>query len=269
MKTLSAYVLGFIMTLAMVGTVYHAANNNTESTAVCLTVFVASAVFMPQGKATGVLGFNNKSYFNGTDKPYTRAELALIEYLMENGKGQTQVDAASGKLKLETYAKGFRFKIPNNFTGRAELLNAASVALQGAIPEEFNLGQLPDGFNIAVSHVRASFVADASVTVAQGAVNLVNQPNSWPAALRNGQLVFSQASSIKQYFDVAACGSAAASQGKYAEEDGLELQAPFILEENKATKFELITASGQSFGAPVGGNYLELFLYGAFVRLRA
>lgn len=269
MKNVKSILLGLVMLIAFVAGSKAVADENFERSSVCFIVLIAAMTAIPSSKSMGALGFMNKSYFQASDAPYSRAEVALIAHLITKGKAQSQNDFKDGNLKLETYARAFRFVIPNAFSGRRELLNAGSVFIQGAIPEEFNLGQLPDGYNIAVTHIRTGFVADAVVTTGQAAIALACQPNGYPAALRNGQLIFSQAGAIKSFVDVVLTGTMAASFGSVGEDDGLELQAPFILEENKATKFELYGASGQSFASPAGANILEVILYGAMVRLRS
>lgn len=269
MKKLNSILLGLVLTAAFFVGCQAAAEENFEKSSVAFIVVVMAMTLLPSSKQLGSLGFMNKSYFQAQDQPFSRAEIALISHLVSKGKAQSQEDFRNGNLKLETYARAFRFVIPGAFSGRRELLNAASAFIQGAIPEEFNLGQLPDGYNIAVTHVRTGFVADAVVTTGQAAIALASQPNGYPAALRNGQLIFSQAGAIKAFVDVVLTGTMAASFGSIGENDGLELQAPFILEENKATKFELYGSSGQAFASPAGGNILEVILYGAMVRLRA
>ncbi len=270
MKNINSILLGLVVLTAFVVACLSVSVGNFEVSSIAFIVVMAAMTFIPSsGKKHTSLGFMNKSYFNAQDEPYSRAEIALVNYLVRSGKAQSQADFSSGKLKLETYARAFRFVIPNAFSGRRELLNAASVFIQGAIPEEFNLGQLPDGYNIAVTHVRTGFVADAVVTTGQAAIALASQPNGYPAALRNGQLIFSQAGAIKTFVDVVLTGTMAAGFGSIGENDGLELQAPFILEENKATKFELYGSSGLAFASPAGANILEVILYGAMVRLRA
>jgi len=261
----------------MVGSLYMGAvaayNGQDQTAAKCWVVTIVSLA-VPSYASNVTLqntsfGFLNKTYFVKTDDPYTRAELALLNFLIDNGKKQTVEDLMNGDLKLETYERAFRFLVPAAASGRRELLNQGSVYLKGAIPDEWNQGALPDGYNIAVTHVRTGFVADAVVTTPQAGIAYGSQPNAWPAALRNGQLLFSQAGALKSFFDVIGTGTMAAGFGSIGENDGLELQAPFILEENKATKFELYGATGQSFASPAGGNLLELILFGAMVRARA
>lgn len=215
------------------------------------------------------LCFINKSFFGRNDDPWSRTEIALLQHLAVNGKGQTKLDAAEGKLKLRTYVRSFIFEITDAFTGTVDLLTANSEFLEGSIPEEWHGGKLPEGYNVAISHVGLGFVADGAVTVPRGAIALATLPNAFPAALRNGRLRFYQAGQVKQEIEPKFCGPQAASFGKAVEDDGLELQAPMILEEVKATRIELVTSQGQAFASPAGGNFLEVKLYGVATSLRA
>lgn len=271
MKTIKIFALITLMFSALVAGVVNDHNGHKNEAKICYAIAVA-AIVAPALMAPRIaesLGFFNKPYLRVEDDPYTRSELALIQFLGTNAKAQSQLDAGSGRTKFETYARAFRFVIPAAFNGRRELLNAASAFIQGAIPEEWNLGQLPLGYNVAVSHIRTGFVADAVVTTGQAGIAYTSQPNTWPSALRNGQLIFSQAGAIKAFVDVVHTGTMAAGFGSIGENDGLELQSPFILEENKATKFELYGSSGQAFASPAGGNLLELIMFGAMARPRA
>lgn len=215
------------------------------------------------------LCFLNKSFFRMNEDPWTRAEVALMNHLAANGKGQTKADAAQGKLKVRTYTRSFIFEIADAFTGSVDLLTANSEFLEGSIPEEWHNGKLPDGFNIAVTHIGIGFVADGVVASPRAAIALATLPNAWPAALRNGRIKFHQGGVVKEQIEPKFCGPQAASFGRAVEDDGLELQAPMILEEAKATRIELVTAAGQAFASPAGGNFLEIKIFGAFTSLRA
>lgn len=215
------------------------------------------------------LCFLNKSFFNRNEDPWTRSEIALLQHLANNGKGQTKEDAANGKIKIRTYTRSFIFEITDAFTGTVDLLTANSEFLEGAIPEEWHGGRLPEGYNVAISHVGIGFVADGAVATPRAAIALATLPNAWPAALRNGRIRFYQAGVVKQEIEPKFCGPQAASFGRAVEDDGLELQAPMVLEESKATRIELVTAAGQAFASPAGGNYLEIKLFGAACSLRA
>lgn len=215
------------------------------------------------------LCFLNKSFFSRNDDPYTRAEIALMQHLAMNAKGQTQADAAAGKLRMRTYVRSFIFEIADAFTGTVDLFTANSEFLEGAIPEEWHGGRLPEGFNVAISHIGLGFVADGAVATPRAAIALATLPNAWPAALRNGRMRVYQAGVVKLEVEPKFCGPQAASTGRGVEDDGLELQAPVILEEQKATKIELVTANAQAFASPAGGNFLEVKLYGVAVQHRA
>lgn len=210
-----------------------------------------------------------KVFFPEGSNPVTRAELALIADLAANGKGQTQEDAKNGNLKIETYTSTFRFKVPNNQAGKVVLFDPSYGFAEGEIPEEWDRGQLAAGVNIAVSHIRTGFVADAAATRPANAVAYANLVNGWVAALRNGRYAFSQSNGNPVYVHVDKTGPQAASFQSSTEDDGIEFHSPIIFREQKTTRFELFIPAGQSFGAPAGGNYLELSMFGVWVRPRA
>lgn len=260
-------ILAFSLSVGIVAD----ANGHKEKAQMCYAVaFTTLAIPAVQTMRFGLtLGYINKTFFQSNDQPYSRAELALMQHLARHGKGQTQADAAAGKLKLRSYMRTFRFEIADAFSGNKELLNAATLYVDGVIPEEWNNGKLPAGWNIAISHIGVGFVADGAVTTPVAAIALASVVNSWPAILRNGKLRFSQANNVKEEVDAAFCGTLATSTGKFGEDDALELQAPFILEEEKSTKFELLGAGAQAFASPAGGNFLEIRLFGSVSLPRA
>lgn len=206
-----------------------------------------------------------KVYFNENDQPMTRAELSTYEYLQREGKVQTISDLKMGKLRIAPFASALRFVVPNG-TGRMALLTPSSVAVKGAIPEEFNRSQLPDGTVIAIEKILIGFVAhETGGKKAQELVTYGNNPNSWPAALRNGEMIWSQNNDVKLSICLAACG-AKVSYGN-VEEDSFELQSPLVIGEGKQTKIELETADGQSFTGE-GTNALEIQLFGSILKQR-
>jgi hypothetical protein len=206
-----------------------------------------------------------KTYFGEGQQPLTRAELALTEDLKVNGKGQTQADAAAGKLKFESYNSSFRFVIPNNQAGKVVLFDQTKVFTEGAIPEEWDKGVLQPGVNVAVSHIRSGFVADAVNNVGQAGVAYASQPNAWPAALRNGRYVFFQSGANPRYVQPLFTGTMAASYLPIGEGDAYELQLPMIFREQKITRIELWIPAAQQFGAPAGANLLESTLIGSWI----
>src|SRR5690242_9119537 len=109
-------------------------------------------------------------FFYGQGDPLTRAELALTDYIVENGKDQTKQDAKNGKLKYDSYQACFRFVVPNNQAGKVVLFDQTKQFTEGAIPEEWDKGQLQEGTNIAVDHMSVGFVADAVNNVGQAGV---------------------------------------------------------------------------------------------------
>jgi hypothetical protein len=220
-------------------------------------------------KQVTTLGFVSKSYFtdNPMDRPLTRAEKALWDYLSGNdSKKETVRLLQNGELKIETYAESLMFTIPISTGGRRDLLNASSNYFEGRIPQEWHQGSLPVGFNIAVSHVRLGYATDAVATVPEDDVDYVTQPNSWPAALRNSLIIISQNGAVVQQFRSKFAGTQAASTNRSVEGDGLEFQRPFILEEQKGTKIEIYSPQGVTFPSTPAGLFLEIALYGAAVR---
>lgn len=274
MKNILFSGLFAILSLVAIGAGVANDSNGNHDVAVRCYVAAFAAVAIPavagaKFQRMQELCFLNKSFFNRNEDPWTRSEVALLQHLAINGKGQTKQDASEGKIKIRTYTRSFIFEIADNFTGSVDLLTANSEFLEGAIPEEWHGGRLPEGFNVAISHIGIGFVADAAVVTPRAAIALATLPNAWVAALRNGRIKFYQAGVVRQEIEPKFCGPQAASFGRAVEDDGLELQAPMILEESKATRIELVTAAGQSFGAPVGGNFLEIKLFGAACSLRA
>lgn len=208
-------------------------------------------------------------FFLGQGDPLTRAELALTEYLIANGKDQTQSDAKNGKLKLDSYQASFRFVIPNAQAGKVVLFDQTKQFTEGAIPEEWDKGQLQEGTNISVDHMNVGFVADASNTTGQSGVAYATQPNGWPAALRNARFAFIQANGQPFFVQARALGTQAASFAPAIEGDGYELQAPVIFREKAVLRIELWIPAGQSFGSPAGANLLELNMTGAWMHPRS
>lgn len=259
--------------VAIASGIVHDTQGNHDAAVRCYVASFASVAIVAVSRAKfqrmQELCFLNKSFFGKNDDPYTRAEIALIQHLALNGKGQTQSDAANGKLKMRTYTRSFIFEIADAFTGNLDLFTANSDYLEGSIPEEWHGGRLPEGFNVAITHIGLGFVADGAVASPRAAIALATLPNAWPAALRNGRLRVYQGGGVKLEIEPKFCGPQAASTGRAVEDDGLELQAPVILEEMKATRIELVTASGQAFASPAGGNYLEVKMYGVAVQHRA
>lgn len=274
MKNILFSGLFAILSLVFIaGGIANDSNGNSEAAQRCYVASFASVaiIAIKHAKFQNMqeLCFLNKSFFNKNDDPWSRAEIALMAHLAVSGKGETQKNASEGKLKIRTYTRSFIFEIADAFTGTVDLLTANSEFLEGSIPEEWHGGRLPEGFNVAVTHIGIGFVADGVVTTPRAAIALATLPNAFPAALRNGRIRFYQGGVIKQEVEPKFCGPQAASTGRAVEDDGLELQAPMILEETKATRIELVTASGQAFASPLGGNFLEIKVYGAYVSLRA
>lgn len=216
--------------------------------------------------ATQVFGLQ-KYYFSEMDSnPLSRAEKELWSFLMQNAKEQTKADLKKGALKIEKYARSLRVTIPVSSTGRRQLINAQTVYTQGAIPQEWHQGKLPEGCNIAVSHIGLGFASDAAITVPYGDVDYGTVVNSWPAGLRNSELIFSQNGMRKGgALDCAFMGSKAASFGSAVESDGLELDRPMILEEGKPILIEQDSGAA-TYAATPAYQFLEINLLGVWVR---
>lgn len=208
-------------------------------------------------------------FFYGSGDPLTRAELALTDYIVANGKDQTQADAKNGKLKYDSYQASFRFVIPNNQAGKVVLFDQTKNFSEGSIPEEWDKGVLQEGTNIAIDHMSVGFVADAVIAAPQAGVAYATQPNGWPAALRNARFAFIQGNGQPFFVQARVLGSQAASFAPAVEGDGYELQAPIIFREKAVTRIELWIPAGQSFGAPAGANLLELNMTGSWMHPRS
>ncbi|MFO0414912.1 MAG: hypothetical protein ACK52I_22290 [Pseudomonadota bacterium] len=222
------------------------------------------------GKASVILGGFNRAYFAPGQDPYSRAEIALVNFLKNNKASQeTYVNLQNQNIYVDTLTAALRFAIPISFTGTRDLITQSAQFFQGRIPEEWNQAQFPKGYNLAISHIQVGYASDASVTVPEGDVDFTNISDSWPAAFRNSQLRFSQAGALKGKYDVLFTGTKAAGQFNNVEGTGLELQAPMILEEGKATKLELITPQGVAFPATPANLFIEILLFGAVTRLKS
>lgn len=271
MKKFFAFALFTVFLISASLSVKCYADGNDDAAVKYQVVSMASlgAGSLGINKQVTTLGFVSKSYFtdNPMDRPLTRAEKALWDYLAsEDSKKETLLLLKKGELKIETYATSLLFTIPISTSGRRDLLNASVNYSEGRIPQEWHQAQLPVGFNIAVSHVRLGYATDPAITVPEGDVDYVTQPNLWPAALRNGRIIFTQNGSVVQDFQSKFAGTQAASTNRSVEGDGLEFQRPFILEEQKGTKIEIYSPDGVSFPATPAGLFLEIALYGAAVR---
>jgi len=222
------------------------------------------------GKQSLILGGVSRSYFGLGQDPYTRAEIALLNFLSNNkGTAETYKQLSEKNVYIDTLTAALRFAIPISFTGTRDLITQSAQFFQGRIPEEWNQAQFPRGYNIAISHIQVGYASDAAITVPEGDVDFTNVTDSWPAALRNSQLRFSQAGALKGRYDVLFTGTKAAGQFNNVEGTGLELQAPLILEEGKATKLELVTPQGVAFPATPANLFIEILLFGAVTRLKS
>lgn len=226
------------------------------------------------GKASTVLGFR-KSYFsdNPNDRPLSRSDKALWDYLvstdpsgLSKSRQNTRDLLLKGDLKIETYAESLLFTLPISQGGRRTLLDASTSYFEGRIPQEWDRGALPEGFLLSISHIGLGYATDAAITVPEGDVDYVTQPNSWPAALRNAKVMFSQNGNLVQQFRAKFAGTQAASTEPAVEGDGLEFQKPFILEDVKSNLIELYHPSAVNMPATPAYLFLEIKLFGSCVR---
>jgi hypothetical protein len=272
MKKSIVILLFSMFLIGLVGTTYHEAKGNKqEATKYECILFASLAIpaIHSQRMSKTHLGLLSKSYFTDSpaDRPLTTAQKKLWDYLTgRKAKLQTQQTLSDGDLKMETYAESLMFTMPISVGGRRDLLNQTNGYFEGRIPEEWNLGALPQGFNIAVSHIGVGYATDAAITVPEGDTDFVTQPNSWPAALRNSRIIISQNSTIVQQFRTKFAGSMAASTNNCVEGDGLEFQEPFILEEQKPIRIEIFCPQAVNFPATPAGLFIEIKMFGACVR---
>jgi hypothetical protein len=273
MKNILISGLLAIMSLVFfAGSIAHNVDGNKEAATRCVVAGFSCAIIATiattKFQRSQELCFLNKSYFDKQEDPYTRAELALRQYLLGSPKSKDETKKAiqEGAIKMFPYWAALRFEIADAKSGNFDLLNAATDFSDGVIPEEWKNGRLPDGFNIAISHIGMGFVADGAVTTARDAIALASLPNSWPSVLRNGRLRIHQSNAIKLEVHNLFLGTMAASTGRLGEDDSAELDAPFILEEVKQTRIELLSAGAAAFASPAGGNFLEIRLRGVTAR---
>jgi hypothetical protein len=271
MKKIFNYASVLLMICMLSVAVVSEANGHHEVSAVS-SVALLGAVGLKGigvGASTQVFGLQ-KFYFSEMDaNPLTRAEKELWNHLILKGRTQTITDLQAGKLKIGKYARAFRFQIPISSGGRNQLLNATSLYTEGAIPQEWNQAQLPAGVNIAISHIRLGFATDAAITTPQGDVDYVSNTDSWPAALRNSTILFSQdGNSLGGALDAVFMGTKAAGFMSAVESDGLELDRPMILEEVKPTLIEIFSPKGVTFAATPAYQYLEIAVLGVWISPR-
>lgn len=244
--------------------VYHQDLSNRLSV-VCLAIMTIGVSVAASPSV--LLGFR-KAYFTDSpmDRPLTRAEKAVWDYLQSKARQSTIDLLVKGDLKIETYAESLLFTLPISQGGRRQLLDGSTSYFEGRIPQHFDRGALPEGMIIAVSHIGLGYATDAAIVVPEGDVDYVTQPNSWPAALRNAKMMFSQNGALVQEFRTKFTGTQAASTEPAVESDGIEFQRPFILEDVKATMLELYHPAGQTMPATPANLFLEVKLFGAVVR---
>ena len=261
--------MAFVLSTGAAITAY--ATDNTDAAHKYELVSACSlmlGVNVASGKQTLILGVAERSYFAVNQDPYERAELALIQFLEKNEASAETYRALEAKnMVIDSLTASLRFIIPISFTGTFDLVTQATQFRQGRIPEEWNQGSFLKGYNIAISHIQVGYASDAAVVVPEGDVDFTNVTDSWPAALRNAQLRFSQQGALKGKYDTVFMGTKAASTLPNVE-SGFMLKSPLILEEGKSTKIELITPQGVAFPATPANLFVEILLSGAVTRLK-
>jgi hypothetical protein len=253
---------------AVAASVYHEVKGD-KNTAAIYEMVVVALMAAPAIAVNQKSSYGYKAYFTDSadDRPLTRSDKELWDYIMsDKARIQTKQLLLDKKLKIETYSEHLMFTIPVSLAGRKQILNAATAYFEGRIPMEFNKGELPEGFLLAISHVRLGWATDATVTVPEGDVDYVTQPNSWPAALRNAKIMISQNSNLIQQFRAEFAGTQAASTQQAVEGDGIEFQKPFILEDSKPTVIEIYPPDAVVFPATPAGLFLDIALFGSCIR---
>lgn len=231
---------------------------------IVLVALVAVPALVPANKNLK-FGFQ---YFNEADAmPFTTSQKALWDYLMQYGDANTIEMLKRKELAIVGYAQSLKFQVPISSGNRIELLNATTVYRQGRIPQEYNQGFLPKGFNIAVETFRIAYGTDAAL-LPEAIVNYTTVASGWPAALQHGEFIISQNGAVKEQFTGRVGGSAAASFGNAIVSDGYTPPSPVILEEGKPLKIELYTPQSVTFPATPAILAVAVELIGACIRPR-
>lgn len=266
------FILSLFAMFLVTGTasVVHTVNDNVEAAEKYNFLCAASLLLGANVARSSNLSFGFVPYFSEMDaNPLSRAEKALWDYLTKRADAQIVQDLREGKLVIEKYARNLRFIIPISSGGRRELLNASSVYAQGRIPQEWHQGQLPKGTTIAIDSIRLGFATDAAITTPQGDIDYGSITDSWPAALRNAELIISQRGAVKGgAMDCNYMGSKAAGFQSAVRTDGLLLEKPMILESDAPTKIELFSPDGVTFAATPANQFLEISILGAWFRMK-
>lgn len=222
-----------------------------------------------QMRLTTSLGLGQMFYAEATPRLYSRAHKYLLDYL--NGmlpgtkpkQGLLQ-DLKDGKLKILPYQQSLRFIITPASAGRMKLLDNVTAASQGRIPSEFDKGQLPEGSVIAFDYLRLGWASDTTADVPEEDVDFANIVDSWPPALRNADLMWTQMSDLKFRLSATAFGVKAASNESAVKSDGYNFNEPVIIEEKKQNTIELYCPDGVVMPSALNTNYfLEITIDGA------
>lgn len=216
--------------------------------------------------SNSVLGFQKARVFVPELNYYvSHAGLALWNFLSKSDEvsGDTVDQLRKGNLKIVSFNASLKFII-TSMSGNQEIFTSATQWRQGRIPEIFNNAQLPDGTNLAVSHIGLAYATDATATVPEGDVDYTRVPTAWPAAMANGELVIHQ-NGIKERIEAKFAGSQANGTQASVEADGYEFEAPFILQEKKQIKLEFRFAAGQAISG-TNNHFLDICMIGAQIK---
>jgi hypothetical protein len=238
---------------------------NQEKTANLVLMFVVGSVVIMHTTVAPNLGFQKTRIY----VPELGYELSYAGYTLWNfltkskdARKQTIEDLMAGNLRIRSFAESFKFSIVGQSGNREIFTSANGPWRQGRIPELFNDAKLPNGTNVAISHMAASYVTDAAVTVPEGMATFSRVVTAWPAALANSELVIKQGAGIKEQLQLKNAASQANGFLSGVETDGYEFEVPFVLEEEKAIKFELRYA--EALAVPGTNNhFLSLDMIGA------
>lgn len=233
---------------------------------VCLTALMIPAIHsMRLTQSMGLITLMPEN----APRVYSRSHKHILDYL--NGrlpgtkpKNDLLQDLAAGKLKIEPYHQSLRFSLTSGGQNRQELMNLNTAASQGRIPLEFDKGQLPGGTVIAFDFLRAGYATDATATVPEGDIDFASVVDSWPKALRNADLIWTQMNDRKFRLGMTAFGTKAASQHPSVKGDGYEFNEPVLIEEKKQNVIEIYCPYNQALPSTANTYFfLELTMDGA------
>jgi hypothetical protein len=272
MKKLVVFLLLGVCLLSSGIAISHELKGDVKSAlpfeAVALACMVVPAI--ASKRITHSLGYSEELYPESAPLGYGAARKYLLDYLNGRIPGyepqpETAQALSTGKLQILPYSQKLLFKIPISSGGRMELMNNVTAASQGRIPNEWDKGALPGGSVIAFNFARLGYATDGTVTVPEGDIDYSNTVDSWPAALRNADLIWTQMATLKFRLGAHAFGTKAASTRSAVKSDGYNFDVPVIIEPKKQNLIELYCPAGITFPATPAGLFLELAIDGAAI----